>query len=341
MDPETGPFTETELQAIHVALNAAYAAGKITNRQAALAWLFIGIGPRPVQIADLKVKDVESKGSTGEFVVNIPRVKQRYLPKRSEFKKRPLLKDIAEIVAAWIEEVKLIGADRVPEIDAGELPMFPEWHQPNAPGFEHHSNGETLGSELSSIFDNLIVTSHRTKGPMSITPYRFRYTLGKRAAEEGYGDLVIADLLDHSGTGCVWIYVHFGPRTMKILNKALAKEFSWLGAAFGGKIVRNEGSTDRVSTIRAPGMAPQNAGVGRCGGCGDCTGMAPVACYVCPIFEAFVDGPHEEVLDYLLSDQERILAETGDERIAHANDHIILAVAKVLQLCNEINGAAQ
>lgn len=46
--------------------------------------------------------------------------------------------------------------------------------------------------------------------------------------------------------------------------------------------------------------------------------MAPIACYTCKNFQAWVDGPHEAVLDYLLVERGRLIAEV-DVRIATVN----------------------
>ena len=55
-----------------------------------------------------------------------------------------------------------------------------------------------------------------------------------------------------------------------------------------------------------------------------------------PLVEA--DGPHEEILDRLLADRQRIM-EQGSARIASVNDRTILAVAEVVRLCAESRAA--
>lgn len=74
--------------------------------------------------------------------------------------------------------------------------------------------------------------------------------------------------------------------------------------------------------------------MGSCGRDGPCSFMAPIACYTCKSFQAWVDGPHEAVLDYLLAERGRLIAAT-DMRIATVNDRTILAVAEVVQLARE------
>lgn len=49
-------------------------------------------------------------------------------------------------------------------------------------------------------------------------------------------------------------------------------------------------------------------------------------------FQAWLDGPHEAVLSYLLTERERKLG-SADRRIASINDRTILAVAEVVRQC--------
>jgi len=80
--------------------------------------------------------------------------------------------------------------------------------------------------------------------------------------------------------------------------------------------------------------------MGNCGSGGPCGFMAPIACYTCKNFQAWVDGPHEAVLDYLLVERERLTA-VADARIAAVNDRTILAVAEVVELTREKRGEAK
>ena len=179
---------------------------------------------------------------------------------------------------------------------------------------------------------------------MHISAKRFRYTLGTRAAMEKNGALVIAELLDHSDTQNVQVYVKCVPEIIRQLNKALAMDLAPFADAFAGRIVENDSTAERsddpASLIRYPGHVTGKDGIGRCGGCGECNGMVPIACYVCEKFQAWLDAPHEEVLDALLAESRQLLEETGDERIAFANNDVILAVTRVIQLCNGIREAA-
>jgi len=118
-------------------------------------------------------------------------------------------------------------------------------------------------------------------------------------------------------------------------------ELAPLANAFAGRIVADDSQTthrdDPSRLIRHPRLDPAKGGVGRCGtGCGGCGAMVPVPCYVCDYFQAWADAPHEEVLHDLTEERRRILEETGDQRIAFANDDAIHAVALVVLKCQAL-----
>ncbi len=60
---------------------------------------------------------------------------------------------------------------------------------------------------LQFIAEEVNVKSERTGENLFINARRFRYTTGTRAAREGFGELVIAEPLDHQDTQNVGVYV--------------------------------------------------------------------------------------------------------------------------------------
>jgi len=340
MDPLEGPFTELELQAIHNTINTEFSAARIGIREFALVWLFMATGARPVQIADLKVGDVHFE--SGGCWVDVPRAKQRSLPRRSAFKARPLVKEVGDVLEAWIKLIKerFESYYQRTGVEPSALPLFPNWKSPNSiRNFEYHSDSDMLSGQVSYLFKKVKIHSHRTKEPMRITPQRFRYTLGTRAAMEKQGPLVIAELLDHTDTQNVIVYTKATPEIVRILDRALATEMGALAKAFAGEIVLEDFDTGRLDDkqqVRVPRKKPAEGGVGRCANCVGCENRNPYGCYVCTQFRAWLYGPHEEVLKDLLDDRKRKLDETGDETIAFTNDHLILAVAQVCDMCKEM-----
>lgn len=342
MDPCDGPFTDIELQSLHDKLNDAFAVGEITVRQFVLGWLYFSFGARSVQIAALKIKDFSlqrASDGTWSYLLSIPRAKQHGKLIREEFKVRPLIPEIGEVLRAWTEYVKDHYKAHINDgIGLDELPIFPKWRAFNAPGFDHHATGNELAIEIKTTFKNLPVTSERTGLQIKTNARRFRYTIGTRAAAEGRGELVIAEILDHSDTQSVGVYVESTPRIVDRIDKAVALQLAPLAQAFSGIVVLDQSEATRgdepASHIRLDGGI--ESGVGTCGKFGFCGGLAPIACYTCRNFQAWLDGPHERVLDFLLSERARLIREIGDHRIASANDRTIYAVAEVVRQCNEI-----
>jgi integrase len=345
MDPEKGPFTEIELHGIYGALHDAYSQGRIQTRHYVLTLLYMALGPRNIQLAALKTKDLtvlKARDGPSSYLLNVPRAKQRGQNIRDELKSRALDHDIGHLLEAHIENVKEHHQKNITDkIDAKELPLFPYWFSSNPAGFTHHSNGNDLYKEIAGIFQKLTVTSERTGKKIKVSPTRFRRTIGTRAAMEGHGELIIADLLDHTDTQNVGVYVEATPEIIDRIDKALALHLAPMAQAFMGIIIEDESKAERgddpASRIRSPNIESAKGGsVGSCGKYGFCGAYAPIACYTCRKFQAWLDGPHETVLEELILKRERTLEQTGDERIAFVNDRTILAVAEVVRKCKEL-----
>ncbi|WP_431189549.1 site-specific integrase [Burkholderia pseudomallei] len=342
-DPKKGPFTNIEREAIQTALNAAYADGKVSTGDYLLAWLFMLLGPRPAQYSYLKVCDVKTEarkdGST-TYILSVPRAKQRGEPPRSSFKERALIPQIGTILMAYAASLAARFAGDLE--DPTQAPLFPEiaGRAEHPDGLSYHRTAGGLGKRAKAIFESLQVVSERTGRPMDMPALRFRRTIGTQAAAEGHGELIIAELLDHSDTQNVDVYVEASPEFIERIDRTLAMRLAPLAQAFAGALV--DGETDAVSDPSKRIVAPQYSQnfepVGKCGQHGFCGFAAPVACYTCANFQAWLDGPHEDILNSLLADRERLL-QTTDSRIASVNDRTILAVAQVVKMCQEAQAA--
>jgi integrase len=339
MDPLLGPFTDVELQAILSALAQAYALQKVSPRDHVLAWLFIALGARPVQLAAMKVKDVHKRDTGGgnfRYDIDVPRGKQRRAL-RTEMKNRPLTSQVGQAVYDYAQAVKVQFVGKL--LDPNESALFPQFETAAgawAPGFEFHPTPVNLRAMIRRGVSVLEVKSERTGEQLNMAPIRFRRTLGTRAAEEGHGPLVIAELLDHSDLQSVGVYVANGPAMAQRIDKGLALELAPLAQAFKGKLVRSRSEATRGAEpeARIRDLRFGDKDEGYCGQHSFCGFNAPIACYTCNSFEPWADGPHEVVLEFLLSKRERQL-EGGESRIAKTNDLTILAVAQVVRLCDE------
>jgi integrase len=343
MDPDQGRFTDIELEAIRSAIGAAYKKGHIESDAYILAILFIALGPRPIQYAAMKVCDVQalsnSSGNTS-YIVSVPRAKRREARARSSFKKRTLIPEIGALVLEYANEVRSRFVSVLDDPD--QAPLFPASQavDNSSAGFEFHRTSDSLRDWFKYTMKRLEVRSERTGRSMNINATRFRRTLACRAADEGHGELVIAELLDHTDTQNAGVYVEATPGMMERIDRAVALKLAPLAQAFSGTIITDESqarrANDPTSRIRDPRFDSKKP-VGNCGQFGFCGLLAPVACYTCRSFEPWLDGPHERVLEFLIAERDRLLVQ-ADKRVASINDRTILAVADVVRRCAEIKG---
>ena len=348
MDPLDGPLTDVERSAIQASLNDAFAADKISLDDYLLVWLCLLLGQRNIQFAMLKVCDVSEivkKDGTREYVLRIPRVKQKSAESRREqFKERLITPSIGKILVAYANSVRERFED-APDFtdDSLQAPLFPQRGitKSNRPHFLYHTTPGEIGKRVTSVCGALQVYSERTGKAIKITPKRLRHTVATSAAREGHGELIIAELLDHSDTQNVGVYVKATPEIVERIDRAIAIRMAPLAHAFAGTIIRNESEAirggDPTSRIVDPRFDEKMKPMGNCGRNGSCGFLVPISCYTCKSFQAWIEGSHEAVLAHLISERERLMTET-DERIATVNDRTILAVAEVVRQVREMRG---
>lgn len=341
LDNYDGPLTDVESLSVNAALAAAFEDGDMDEDDYLLAQLFILLGQRPVQYASLKVVDltvVKARDGVASYILNFPRAKQRAGHARQKFKRRILAPAIGKRLLAHCQKVRKQLEDVFPNTD--DAPMFPAYRNRKAEprGFHLHRTANSLARSFSDSVKALKVHSERTGELLHITATRFRRTLGTRAAIEGHGELVIAELLDHNDTQNVGVYTQAVPQIVERIDRAVAMHLAPLAQAFAGVLIDDESMAvrgdDPTSRICGPHIDPTMKTMGNCGKLGFCGLMAPIACYTCRSFQPWRDGPHEAVLQFLLDERERFVGQS-DVRIASVNDRTILAVAEVVRLCAE------
>jgi integrase len=343
MDPETGPLTDIEYESVVAALRDAFASGKLSLPDYALMVLAIALGPRPSQLALLKVKDLSiSQRDDGSkvYILQVTRLKQgKNIRPRTLFKARELstaagglLEQQIAVVTNWSERNG---------IDLAEAPMFPSITR-SLPkrcimpsGLEGHQGAKAVSTKIARVLRDLRVFSVRTGAEMVLFQTRIRRTLGSRAAAEGLPATVIADLMDHSWVDSSLVYIESRPEMIERIDKALALKMAPLAHAFSGTL-RYRPYLDGAGgkkTIHIESLDSLEA-IGKCGKLDFCGLAAPLACYTCSYFNPWLDDNHETLLDRLLTEREELLA-MCDARMASVNDRTILAVADVVNRCRE------
>lgn len=338
-DPLHGPFTDIEVESIQSALARAYADGKVSREAYLLVYLYMLLGQRSVQYAALKVCDVgvsRARDGTSTYTLRVPRAKQRNQQTRTEFKDRVLIPQVGELLVQHRDAVLEVFRGLL--LDPVDAPLFPARRRKGGEpkGFEYHRTAYSIGLALENTLRSLGVMSERTGRPLHIHPKRFRSTMATRAAIEGHGELILAELLDHTDTQNVGVYIEARPELVERIDRAIAMRLAPMAQAFAGVIIDDESQAIRAgdpsSRVCDPKIDPSMKPMGSCGKHGFCGFLAPISCYTCVSFQPWLDGPHEVVLDYLIGERDRLAAK-ADLRIAAVNDRTILAVAEVVRLC--------
>lgn len=355
LDPETGPLTDIEMQALLDGLLSQYMSGKLSLNDYTLISILTHSGRRAVQISNLKIKDVIRKknGAIDEYWVNFPRAKQRHSCWRNEFNAYPIIEDLWLLIdlhiKSIIKKIQTITGLNLNATTVGDLPLFPNYDTFDNIFDEntlndrlqfdyHHMRRDRCNMVLKKVVPTLGFNSERTGQPLKLTSKRFRYTLGTNLAREGRGEYVIAEALDHTDTQNAGVYVRNIPEFVEFIDKAVAYRLAPLAQAFQGVLIDSEKDAIRGNDIESR-IGNEKGNLGSCGSYGFCGAMAPIACYTCKHFQPWVIGPHEAILEELIKKRAEILVTTKDPKIAAVNDRLILAVSDVILRCNRHKAA--
>lgn len=351
-DPQVGPLTDYELQAFNEGAIGAYEVNLISLNELAMALVTSNTGRRPIQISHLRVIDVLcGKNEKGEpfYILNVPRGKHGD-GFRSSFKPFAMTQELWAIMSAQAKSaIHLVENSlgfELQDADRQQIPLFPDLHALNLIHSPYefrqlcisdklHIAAAVITDTLHFIVEAADIKSERTGELLHINARRFRYTTGTRAAREGFGELVIAELLDHKDTQNAGVYIKNIPEHVKRLDAAVGFQLAQYAQAFAGVLVDSEKDAKRGDDPTSRIRTEEGQGIGTCGEHGFCGANVPIPCYTCMHFQPWLDGPHVEVYQGLLDERERVKAVTGDMEVAAILDRSIIAVADVLIRCEK------
>lgn len=133
------------------------------------------------------------------------------------------------------------------------------------------------------------------------------YTIGTRAAREGFGPLIIAELLDHSDTQNAHVYIENIPEYASRINEKIGHLMEPYSKAFKGQLITSENEAKRGNEITSRIRINTTENIGNCGSYDFCGGKVPIPCYTCLYFQPWLDAPHEKVLLRLLKERDQII----------------------------------
>lgn len=350
LDPNKGPLSDIELQAYNEGVVQAFEKDYISLTEMALGLVISNTGRRQIQISHLRVRDVlRGKNVRGEstYLLNVPRAKQRASGFREQFKQFAITSELWVILSKQAEHAICLVEDslgfKLQQHDRVELPLFPDMAAISLILFPSklHSALETDQLHIKSavitqncrlIADVAEIYSERTGELLNLSSNRFRYTAGTRAAREGFGEMIIAELLDHSDNQNAGVYIENIPEHVAILDQAVGHQLAQYAQAFAGVLVNTEKDAVRGDELTSR-IKNDGEDIGTCGSYGFCGANVPIPCYTCMHFQPWLYGPHEVIYEDLIAERDRLINITGDMQIASVNDRSIIAVADVIQRC--------
>ena len=347
LDPDEGPFDDDELASILETAAQRFETGHIDLVTLCLVLLLAHTGRRPGQLSLLRLGDLgarEPDKCAGASQLRVPRSKQRRSRPRSQFKEISVPSDVFRTLIAQRD----IVAERV-QADLGalaadvlaQMPLFPKWSalasidsvqalEATFPTDALHLRTGSLTAKLKKIS----VLSSRTGRRLHITARRFRSTLGTRAARQGHGPAVVAELMDHEDQQNVGPYTRQHPNFRRKIDAAVGQQLTPLADMFQNRLVDGQ---HRAASAQRIGTREHH--VGSCGSERFC-GAAAAACYTCVNFEPWLDAPHDQMLLWFLRERQRAADAGATPDVVAATDRSIRAARAVIAACEAARGGA-
>jgi hypothetical protein len=335
-DPDHGPLDAFEIANLTAALRVARAEKTMPLVEQAAVWLVLSTGSNAGQYACLREDDFVQEVVNGQVVASIlkvPRHKKGHVHHRTEFRERKLQRFVGEILADLIDQNRREAP--IDTTSAAARPLFRASSARSLPETEWSWHLTTAGfTQLIGRAVKRLRVRSRTGGPLRIATRRFRYSLVRRLIEAGASAYAVADALDHSDLQNVSTYMEIFSDIVEHLDAGMALALAPRAQAFA-KIVRSEQEAERgdvKGSRRYHGDREKEIfePIGTCGSHSFCGVNAPLACYTCHRFQAWMDAPHDLVLNSLLEARDRRRSQGLSAKMVAIEDELIAAVANVI-----------
>ncbi|MBA4761926.1 hypothetical protein [Sphingomonas sp.] len=336
-DPEKGPLDAMEVASLAIALRSARIEGTMPLDEQAAVWLCLAFGANASQYAMMREEDVSPQfvgAQLATTLVQVPRHKKLHVGPRTEFQTRKANRFVGRILQDLVDENNELHKPNDANV---ARPLF--WRRDpldRGDGMEQwlwHLQGFEFTKLVQRAVKRLRVLS-RTGSPLRINTRRLRYSLATRMVQEGASKWAVAVALDHTDLQNVGTYFDVDDGVVEHLNAAMAMELGKRAQAFA-KVVECEDQAvngDTKTSRRYFGNRSKDIfePIGTCGHNHVCNVVAPIGCYICPKFQAWMDAPHDLVLDHLVEQRTRREELGMDPRMVKLEDELIAAVAGVI-----------
>lgn len=346
-DVNDGPLTNDE----HFLVRQATKEGACALLKRVIVMLLLELGARPVQLVMLEEQDFKVvTGPTGQpfYSLDVPRAKQRTVGNPGK-KRRRISLLLGELITELIESNHRQYGDRGPEMPLLCATRITRKKLTNElkGKYELHVKVIAFNYHVQSFAKGAKIISPRTGKIINLNALRLRYTFFTLLAEQGTATNLLAELADHSNTQSIEIYVGSTSNVVDRLNVALAKDdhYSSIVKRFLGEVIKRTpyGSEDAVIFGATPTLR-NLGGIGICGASFLCNLYPPVSCYICPKFQAWLDGPHERLLLELETYVQNLIEKSANpsDRIPNQLTDVIVAIRQLLGRINQMkNGEGE
>ncbi|WP_375264026.1 hypothetical protein [Palleronia sp.] len=358
LDPDRGPYIDTENQMIDESLFSAYQTGKIRNSHFCIIMLFRLYGQRNQQVADLKIRNLRLPRyhNVDRATIEFPFAKQRngapsLAPNRS----------MPKALEAAMEEQMAYVVEGFPISDWNRQPLFPSAQQEQERtsngarqrertdhDFKGHLNSDRVGYAYKTNMDALGLRSPRTGQPMKFSTRRERHTVATHLAIRGINANQIASTLQHSDATSCEAYVNLGILHHQLMHSKLDGEFTDFAARFFGEVIESEGLDlfpDSALIDFADAEGVEDVGGCSSGGCSAMeTGAAPFACFSCDRFRLLADAPLDDLFRLVVQRYEFARKDNNTQVMSTVARHIhSIAAAKrrILDYQNAVGEISQ
>ena len=360
LDPEHGPFTQAEQNALHQWLHEQFCHHNLDPERYLYVRLLMIYGQRGVQLR-MMIFDDFIKSEKG-YQIRLFWAKQRD-DDSAGFRAKSEIFNLDEDLYNTVQAYKAIVLARLKQ----EYPSRADWdnaikhvplfcrklaekndfsngtiipvllNDPNykaleeAPLARFHVSPKSTASWLERMMCMPgFPISPRTHRPLNIaSAHRFKYTLGTDLSNAGLDEWSMARAFFHSDTRTVRKYRQVSAELMELIDEKMSDHLALVVNAFTGKIV-----TDRAYAKNGDREDRQIENLAVCGADALCHLDTPFSCYACPKFQPLLDADHSAALERMERRRAQMIA--TDKTTGVIWDRAISACRKIILDCAAI-----
>lgn len=327
--PSERPLSRQRVHALLDTVGELYLS-KVFTPQDNLLWrMMISEAMRPSQMRLLRVGDaIVDRDDTGKLVcvrMNVPMVKQSGVSARDYMQEHRLSPALSQAVVDHLHFARSVLGEKVPQTWS----MF---------CVRLGTNRESLSARSTSVhIGNLINFTRKKISKISadlddsdLFNRRLKHTKLTDLAKAGAGLETLAYAGFQTSTISLVRYVNLTEEVFEDFEQRLDKTYAHIESAFRGRVVERTEATHADPEHRIADLDMDDD----VGACADtpCEVLACLGCYGCPRFEAFIDGPHEQVEAVLVARRARAIASGMPAETVALNDRTLSAVRRVIQI---------